>query len=486
MPWNRPFFRIFLLLFGLLMTLLSAACNQPQQGPLNAGQVQSMLSELVDVSLPDGQRQAVDARLAENIGADSPKRLAALVEIVEGYGQHPAMKIYALQQIRRANSELAEAVLARNIPQFNDWDVLIYACNMAVELQDKDLIGPLVQSLSRPAVTYSLPRRPEVHAIERLSGRNLSSELAFLLLSPGDEQTRLDALQELYDLEGRERLEQLILAAPSTDPLISDLQWYAGTFHFVPRDKTEVLWIQRLHEPSMATLVDAAQRHAAWIRAQYIPDGIEPRLVALLAFLGHRIDYPSRGVVVEQVAELLAQQQHVRRMPSYPGAPDDIDPTLKTNQNRLSYLDLLLVRTLSEALSLSENRRQIYDLGFSSMSDRDSETGGLLAFDASSTADSPLLSLKEYPSELNINAGVYVSGEQLILDTPRGIAQFVFHFQSMDNSQYVGPAAGDVQYVKNTRCNVVIFTSTGDHIFDAMVDFPSEAVIDLGVYRAPD
>jgi len=56
----------------------------------------------------------------------------------------------------------------------------------------------------------------------------------------------------------------------------------------------------------------------------------------------------------------------------------------------------------------------------------------------------------------------------------------------VDNSQYVGPAAGDVAYVKNTRCNVVIFTSVGDHIFDAMVDFPSGAVIDLGVFNSSD
>ncbi|HMD53364.1 MAG TPA: hypothetical protein VKJ65_02300, partial [Phycisphaerae bacterium] len=158
----------------------------------------------------------------------------------------------------------------------------------------------------------------------------------------------------------------------------------------------------------------------------------------------------------------------------------------QANQNRLVYCDLLLIKTLLQAIAEPENCRSIYTLGYNSMSNVASETGGLLAFDPASTTDFPVLTLNEYPSELNIGAGIYVGGKQLMLDTPNAAAQFIFHFQNVDNSQYVGPAAGDVAYVKNTRCNVVIFTSVGDHIFDAMVDFPSGAVIDLGVFNSSD
>jgi len=479
------FCRKFLLLLGLPAILFLAACSQ-QQGPPDATQIQNMLTELVDISQPDDQRQAADAQLVQSIGADSTKRLAALVEIVEGYGQHPAMKIYALDQIRSANPELAEAVLAANIPRFDDWDVLTHACAMAQELQDKNLIGPLVESLARPAVTYSLPRWPEAHVIETLSGQKLTVELAYLLLDGGEEKIRLDALQVLYDLQGNNWLKQFILTAAATDPLIDDLQWFIRNFNFVPRDGTEVLWIQELHEPRMAAMANAAHQHVSWIAPADVPDGIEPRFIYLLAFLNRPSDYPSRDTLLGQVAALLAERRHRRRVPSYSGAPDDIDPTLQANQNRLVYCDLLLIKTLLQAIAEPENCRSIYTLGYNSMSNVASETGGLLAFDPASTTDFPVLTLNEYPSELNIGAGIYVGGKQLMLDTPNAAAQFIFHFQNVDNSQYVGPAAGDVAYVKNTRCNVVIFTSVGDHIFDAMVDFPSGAVIDLGVFNSSD
>jgi hypothetical protein len=479
---NGLFYRFFF----LIALLLPTACSQPVSGPPSAGQIQSMISELLDVSRPDDQREAVDAQLMQNVGANSPQRLNALVQIVEGRGQHPEMKIYALDQIRQADVALVQEVLMENIPLFQDWDVLKHACQMAVELQDKDLITPLVSSLARPATSYTLGQRPEVWAIEQLSGRKLAAELIYLLLIGSDQSVRLDALQELYDLQGRLWLQQFILGAPQTDTLIGDLQWYARTFHYVPRNDSEVLWIQELHEPQMAVEIRAAQEHLTWIDPQELPNGVEPRLIYLLAFLDQQADYPPHDVLMQQVAALLGSRRHMRRTPAYPGAPDDIDPTLAANQNRLSYCDLLLIKVLAQALEQSANCRDIYALGYRSMSDPSSEEGGLLAFAPASSAQAPALLLQLYPSELKINRGIYVSGEQLMLATPRGAAQFIFHFQNVDNSQYVGPAAGDVVYVKNTCCNVVVFTSVGDHVFDAMLDLPSGAVIDLGVFTAPD
>ena len=132
-------------------------------------------------------------------------------------------------------------------------------------------------------------------------------------------------------------------------------------------------------------------------------------------------------------------------------------------------------------------RADVTRLGNQSQHNTRTEEGGLIQLRSSPASSRhvalPVLHLKRYRSLKHVNNGVYVTGPALLLATPSGLAQFIFHFQKADNQRYTGPAPGDLRYVRATRCVVVIFTSLSQRTFDATADFPDGAVLDLGVFE---
>ena len=222
-----------------------------------------------------------------------------------------------------------------------------------------------------------------------------------------------------------------------------------------------------------------------------MPQGIPPRYVALLAMLGNPSDYPPRSVLLTQVVRLLAQHRHIRRPVPYAGAPTDINPSLSANRRRLSYCDLLLARLFLQAMDRPLFVQSVWTLGNQSRHNTHTEEGGLIlpvlpsSTLASTPGNLPEIRLKLYSPEIQFNNTIYVSSPRLLLATPHGLAQFIFHFQHLYNARYTGPAAGDLRYVRRMGCSVVIFTSIGRNLFDTVLDTPSGAVLDLGLVRLP-
>jgi hypothetical protein len=78
----------------------------------------------------------------------------------------------------------------------------------------------------------------------------------------------------------------------------------------------------------------------------------------------------------------------------------------------------------------------------------------------------------------------YITGDELLRDTPTGIAQYHFHFQEVHNGARAGPGAGDLEYARTARCNAVVVTSVETRQLDVDFYTPSGAVVDLGVWEA--
>jgi hypothetical protein len=60
------------------------------------------------------------------------------------------------------------------------------------------------------------------------------------------------------------------------------------------------------------------------------------------------------------------------------------------------------------------------------------------------------------------------------------LAHFHFHAQAVENAEYAGPSAGDLEYAARFDRVCVVFTSVGRGKLDADVYFPSGVVVDLG------
>ena len=511
----------------VLIAILPAGCTAPITGSSALAQKRKMLLRtLGDISDSARTRKRADQQLLGTTAADDPARLAVLVRVVGGYGQQPAMKMYAMDQIMNADKLLGIAVLARQIPRFQHWRVLIHACALAQSTGDAALVDPLILSLKRPAHRFTFAHRPEAQAIRALCHSGLRHCLADTFLHGHSLTVRLAALNLLYHLLPPTQLYALVLNHKRvSDPMLSALRWYARIFFYVPHTAEQVAWIEEFHGGGYLALARAAARHcrllpngndphrmdpptgqtsspaaaakplqAAARSGQTLfpahscmPRGIPPRLIGLLARLAHPQQYAPPNVLKRIVEHYYAGHRHVRRPGPYPGSPDNPNPSLADNASRLSYCDLLLVENLYAALAHRYFRADITRLGQASQHNARTEEGGLIQWRNSSRKNRrnalPELRLKRYPSLKQINNGVYVTGPGLLLNTPSGLAQFIFHFQKTDNQRYTGPAPGDLRYVRAVRCVVVIFTSLSRHAFDVTADYPDGAVLDLGVFQ---
>ncbi len=400
------------------------------------------------------------------------------------------MRIYALQQISAANRSLAMALLKKYLPTWQQWPMLFYVCKVCVQFHDQQLLGPLILSLKRPAVRYQLSQRPEAVAIREITGQTLHQILASTFLTPGSMAVRIAALALLRQEKGPAFVRQFLQHTASHDPLISAMQWWIRNYHHVSVSATEILWLQELYVEKLSPMMIQCARHWRQLRGHVRRHTLAPAQAYMLAHVRVAPVDLTRSSLLQTIAAELRHRKHLRRPRPYPHAPGYPNPSLHANAPRLTLLNLILLQNILRALAQPAFQQMVYRAGIRSMHNHASETGGLICYAhlpaglalTNPRAADKALTLHTFPPLLNQSSGVYVSSPLLLAATAHALAEFIFHFQRVHNARYVGPAVGDLAYVRRMRCAVVIFTSVARGAFDATLDFPDGAVVDLGIF----
>ncbi len=450
-----------------------------------------LVTRLENCTVATPARQRADHRIASLLGTHAAVRLAALTYILHTPGQSSAMRIYALQQIFVTDRLLAIALLKKYLPTWQQWPMLFYACKVCVQCHDQQLLGPLILSLKRPAVRYQLPNRPEALAIREITGQPLRQVLAMTFLRPRPMNVRIAALALLRQEKGPAFVRHILKHTTRPDPMISAMQWWIHHYRHVAVSTTEILWLQELYVERRSPMMMRCAHHWRELRGHVRQQTVAPAQAYLLAHLKIAPLDLSRTGLLQTVAAELRRQKHLRRPRPYPHAPGYPNPTLRSNAPRLTRLNLILLQTLFTALNHPAFQHMVYRVGIRSMHNHASETGGLICYanapaaPASATphAADKSLTLHTFPPLLNRSGGVYVSSPMLLAATVHALSEFIFHFQRVHNARYVGPAVGDLAYVRRMRCAVVIFTSVARRAFDATLDLPNGAVVDLGIFH---
>ncbi len=461
-------------------TLQQLETAAPPSPATQATRTQGLVALLADTGSSDAIRMQADATLKRDGKTHARDRLVVLKQLLYAPGNDAKMRIYAMNQLVAANKTLAGRALMRYLPDFNNRRVLQRACALAGELKDPRLIAPLIKSLDRPAKTMTLRARPEAVVLPKLSGMSLGKTLANMLQHGRHPNARIAALDVLCKLKGASAVRRLILSSRAGSVFLTDLRWWVRKFREVPRGPTEIMWVQHLH---MLKYHGVIKRAAA---AEKTLDGqkdfvMAPRFVGLLSCLPPRDLLISRRRLLSQLTTALGRYKHLRRPEPYPKG--NVNPTLQANAARLSRCDLLSLRLLMQALATPRFVRAVYRLGMQDMTNTKTEFGGLLALRHPPGATPPCrVLLRYYPPLYTGNDARYVTGDQLLLATPLGLAQFVMHFQKIRNGRFVGPAAPDLAYVHRVKCNDVVFTSVGPNKFDATFYTPAGAVVDMGMF----
>lgn len=498
----------------MFAALLLGAC-QPEPGRIAGGDFDPtvrtrdpgmLISLLVSTTTPEASRKSADSLLMEAQGKTDPARLGVLEQILYAPGHSDAMRIYALDQLAAADAGRAGRALMLHLPKLAGEEnaVLAHGCAVAVRLGDERVIDALVRSLERglgmeggEREGAELKARPEWGALEKLGGggsgvggggRPVVEILYERLAGATDRSARTAALAILPAVEGVEPVKTRVLGLGSRDTWLTDLQWWVATFDALPRGETEIGWVQYLHRPESASLVERALERHRQLRAtagggagggrwDYVA---APRFVHTLAYADEAAVEMTREALVASLGTRLAALRHLDRPAPGPGVA--APTTVEAQQSKLSRGDLLAIHMLLGALEAAANRQEFHRLGMADLSDTRSEHGGLLAL---INLQQPTLMITPYPPLYADNDLEYVASDRLLQETANGLAQFHFHYQQARNGERAGPSPGDLAYARRTRCNCVTVTSTGPREFNVDFYTPAGAVVDLGTYTAP-
>ncbi|HUO08832.1 MAG TPA: hypothetical protein VM008_11065 [Phycisphaerae bacterium] len=472
----------------LLTTLSLTACAPASAtGESHPGQLarnpDTLLAILASTSTPDESRQHADALLVRQSGKGDPARLAVLEQLLYAPGHSDAMRIYAMDQLADASPARAGHALELYLPRF-EGPVLDHGCQLAVTLGDARLIAPLARSLAqtvkvRGQAPEELRARPEWAAIQKLAGKDPAEAMYDLINSSTDQSARIAALDVLHVLQSPDAIAARLGKMERHDPWLDDLRWYLGLFNTPPVGATESLWMMYLHRPEFAALVARAAEHHRLLLKN--PDYVfAPRFIAVLAYTDDATITAGKARLLAELSQRLATLAHVNRTPQYEGAPDDIDESLKANEQKLSLCDLFAIRLLLNGLSDSANIAELHRQGLDDLSDTTTEHGGLLSLQ---DINSPRLLMTLYPPYYASNDFEYISSDKLLEQTAAGIAEYHFHFQEIHNADRAGPGTGDLGYVRAQHLNGVVITSIDTRKINIDYYTPDGAVVDLGVYE---
>ena len=481
----RPIFLLSLSSFIFLPLLTACApANTPR----------ALLATLADTSISADDRLAADRRLLTLLPATDDSRLTLLEQLASSPVQPDAIRIYALDQLAAAAPARAYTALSYCLPHVDSFPLLQHACTLTTTLNDPRLIPPLIRSLARESKSIPRPSRPEVSAIEKLSGHPLADTLLAAVAGPRLPSTHLAALTLLPDFLPAPELRARLLAFPGgswgPDPFLLTLQYSLTTFDYLPTTQTEFDALTFLRRPG--TDPDIVAMHA---RLKSTPTyTFAPRFAATLRIAHNSTDTDlataDRPALVTKIAALLKPLRHIPRRPAYEHAPDDLDQSLDANLPKLSHADLLTILILLRALNSDVLPAEILRLGHEDLADTTTEYGGLLA--VRNVADAPgprpaawFVTPRLYPPHTTGNDLAYMASDALLADSAQGLALFHLHFHQVHNAENAGPSLGDLDFARANRLNCVVFTSLDAHSFNADYYTPAGAVVDLGTYSDP-
>ena len=303
----------------------------------------------------------------------------------------------------------------------------MHGCELAVRVGGKGLVDVLVQSMERGLEATkgeeALRGRPEWRALKALGGNDPRETLYGKLQQSGDSAVRVAALDLLQAIEPDRQLKERLSKMDRADAWMDDLRWWVDSFETLPRVAMEMHWVSYLRRPEQATMVRRALERHQQLRgaSDYVA---APRFVHVLSYADSFAVVMGRENLISDLKRRLNLVSHAHRMPEYPRAGDDVDDTLEGEVEKLSRADLLgidlLLKGLASHATIAELERQgLADLCRTSPVNM----AGLVR--ASGENDEGI-SFALYPPLFAANNFEYVSSDNLLLETVRGIGQYHF------------------------------------------------------------
>jgi len=347
-----------------------------------------------------------------------------------------------------------------------------------IDLNDKETLPCLLMALAEDEPSTRPIDSELARAIEHIADQNKTLEeiLTGQLKHAQSPRLKIAALTGLCKLTDRDRIVETIMALPPDDDTTGQLQFWAGSFGYVPANFIRFLACQiqqtRLTPAQLETL-----RHCAASlkkREDYTFDIHDSYL--LLSIIDDPHLQLSRSQLVSDIIPRLTKLDHTKRPRSYPNAPDDYAEGFIDQCNHLSYTDLLRIKLLLETLAQAQTTRQLRSFLEQDITDNTSEMGGL------SMLDDDTAVFKTYQPGEHSGDNQYIESPRMIYDAALSLTRWHCHVDKWRGPELAGPGIDDLRYGRLHGCPVVVVTLVTDKIFNVDYFTPEGIVIDLGNY----
>ncbi len=421
------------------------------------------------------------ARQAERDMPDSPKRLAALREMVWQRGHPTQFRTYAVDQLLAHDQADARGFLARRLPIIQDWDTYRHIADLAVENDWREFTPALVRRYAIRTGYYRDADRPEREGLAALNPGEEVEDVIFRVFADANDDmpvtARAAAWQLLCRLVDREALIGRVKAMEPTHSLIADLQAAGRDLHVTADNMVTLAWLQSLATEPYA---DFRRRAARAVGRLDDPQriGLELRHLPLIVRLAETNDPmlgESRQQLLSDVEHFIDTQRHHYRGPNFDGPMEKHPQRLHHWRETLPWADAATLKFLTQLMRDRRVVDQFFAQADEDHHDTSTEYGGLVIDDGGTVR------AKLYKPMMRRHDRAYYAPRELIAEAYTALAHYHFHAHERRNSAYAGAGMGDMKRIGNTQqFSAIVLTSIDEDTLN--VDFyrRDDVVIDLG------
>lgn len=393
------------------------------------------------------------------------------------------LRIAAIDRLLAADEARFRTELRSRITLVERWPVLQHLFDLAAERGWSDATPALVRSFARTSQVYADADRPERAALARLHPDRPLRDVLVATLTGAEHDTVLVEQAAAWTVLSRTEppadLWSLLVALPPATPLVRDLQAAAEVLDVLPRDTEGVLWLMSVRGAEGGRWWQGAADAASTL----LPEeraGLELRHLPLLQGVAE-LGAADRDALLDEVRSEIAAKGPQTTRTEFGALPGPASERLDAQADRLTWPDLLAIRTLLAALDDPAVVASLFAQADADHADTATEHGGVLRF----ASDRAGLVAETYEPVLQAHDRVFYSSPELIAAMYTAVAHYHFHAQDHDNADYAGPGGGDLGFADRLRPNALVLTFTDRDTLNADYYQPGGVVVDLGAIRRP-
>lgn len=447
---------------AVLAALLVCVAGCASNGSTSSTGVADPLATLASPESRDGQLVAAMDILDRD--PTDKAYVQALRKMLHQSGYTVKARTLALDRLAKNDFDAMVRTLEVQLPRLEALEWRRRVCEIIAERQWTVLAPTLVRAWAdpRPGWVENDSERPERIALEKLVGKDKVPDYLFETLLESNavsaQNLRSRCWEMLIRLGQRERLVALLSDASikPDDLFLVDLRAAALELGVFPRNREEILWVRKLHEPSRREFWnEAAQAVKALPEERRL--AVEVRdLPVIVAAARHRpelLTASSRELLQGLEAYLASPTAKPIKTIDFEGWAGEYKQRLQEWSKELTWSDLAAMTLAVQALQVPQVAAHLFDYADRDRRDRTAEFGGVIRLDEKGRFE-----VLEFAPRVRGNDERFDAPQEMLDAGYTALFHFHFHATRSDNAKYAAPAQGDMQYAENTRANALTFT----------------------------